>query len=55
MSAKKRFLTLQYRLKRITAEDVASMIKAGTITKDDVPNALLEQVEALLNAESDSN
>lgn len=55
MSAKKRFLTLQYRMKRITAIDVANMIEIGSITIDDVPDALKEEVEDLLSAKSDSD
>lgn len=55
MSAKKRFLTLQYRMHRIDAHDVANMLKLGSITIDDVPDALNEEVEDLLSAKSDSD
>ena len=49
MSAKKRFLTLQYRMKRITAHDVANMIKIGSITKEDIPDALKDEVKKLMD------
>lgn len=55
MSAKKRFLTLQYRMKRITAQDVANMIKIGSITKDDVPDALKDEVKKLLSEHSEQS
>lgn len=55
MNAKKYFLTIQYRLHRIDASDVANMLKIGSITIDDVPDALKEEVEDLLNAKSDSD
>lgn len=55
MSAKKRFLTLQYRMHRIDAHDVANMLKIGSIIIDDVPDALKEEVEDLLSAKSDSD
>lgn len=55
MSAKKRFLTLQYRMHRIDASDIVRMIENGGITIDDVPDALKEEVEDLLNAKSDSD
>lgn len=55
MSAKKRFLTLQYRMKRITAQDVANMLKIGSVTEEDIPDALKEEVEELMNAKSDSD
>ena len=55
MSAKKRFLTIQYRMKRITAQDVANMIKIGSVTEEDIPDNLKEEVEEMLNAKSDSN
>ncbi len=49
MSAKKRFLTIQYRMKRITAQDVANMIKIGSITEEDIPDALKDEVKKLMN------
>lgn len=49
MSAKKRFLTIQYRMKRITAHDVANMIKIGSITEEDIPDALKDEVKKLMN------
>ena len=52
MSAKKRFLTLQYRMRRITAQNVVNMIKIGSVTKDDIPDALKEEVEELINKEA---
>ena len=52
MSAKKRFLTLQYRMGRITAQNVVNMIKIGSVTEDDIPDALKEEVEDLLNKEA---
>lgn len=55
MSAKKRFLTIQYRMKRITAQDVARMLKVGSITEEDIPDALKEEVEEMLDAKSDSD
>ena len=55
MIAKKRFLTLQYRMKRITAQDVVNMIKIGSVTEEDIPDALKEEVEELMNAKSDSD
>lgn len=55
MSAKKYFLTIQYRLHRIDASDIVRMIKNGGITLDDVPDALKQEVEDLLNAKSDSD
>ncbi len=55
MSAKKRFLTLQYRMKRITAQDVVNMIKIGSVTEEDIPDNLKEEVEEMLDAKSDSN
>lgn len=55
MSAKKYFLTIQYRLHRIDAHNAANMIKIGSITNDDVPDALKQEVEDLLNAKSDSD
>lgn len=47
MSAKKIFLTIQYRMKRITAQDVARMLKVGSITEEDIPDALKDEVEKL--------
>lgn len=55
MSAKKYFLTIQYRLHRINASDIVRMIENGGITLDDVPDDLKEEVEDLLNAKSDSD
>lgn len=55
MSAKKRFLTLQYRMKRITAQDVVNMIKIGSVTEEDIPDNLKEEVEEMLDAKSDSD
>lgn len=55
MSAKKRFLTLQYRMKRITAHDVANMIKIGSVTEEDIPDNLKEEVEEMLDAKSNSD
>ena len=55
MSAKKRFLTLQYRMKRITAQDVANMLKIGSVTEEDIPDALKNEVEEMLDAKSDSD
>ena len=55
MSAKKRFLTIQYRLHRINASDIVRMIESGGITIDDVPDALKNEVEELMNAKSDSD
>lgn len=52
MSAKKRFLTLQYRMGRITAQNVVNMIKIGSVTKDDIPDTLKEEVEELINKET---
>lgn len=40
MSAKKYFLTIQYRLHRINASDIVRMIESGGITIDDVPDQL---------------
>lgn len=55
MSAKKRFLTLQYRMNRITAQDVVNMLKIGSVTEEDVPDALKNEVEDMMNAKSDSD
>ena len=55
MNAKKYFLTIQYRLHRIDASDIIRMIENGGITIDDVPDALKEEVEDMMNAKSDSN
>lgn len=55
MSAKKYFLTIQYRLHRINASVIIRMIESGGITIDDVPDALKEEVEDLLSAKSDSD
>lgn len=55
MSAKKRFLTIQYRMKRITAQDVANMLKIGSVTEEDIPDALKNEVEDILDAKSDSD
>lgn len=55
MSAKKYFLTIQYRLHRINASDIIRMIESGGITIDDVPDALKKEVEDMMNAKSDSD
>lgn len=55
MSAKKRFLTIQYQMKRITAQDVANMIKIGSVTEEDIPDTLKNEVEEMLDAKSDSD
>ena len=47
MSAKKRFLTIQYRMRRITAQDVAKMLKIESITEEDIPDALKEEIDKL--------
>ena len=55
MNAKKYFLTIQYRLHRIDASDIVRMIENVGITIDDVPDALKEEVEDMMNAKSDSD
>lgn len=55
MSAKKYFLTIQYRLHRINASDIIRMIESGGITIDDVPDQLKKQVEDMLDAKSDGD
>ena len=55
MSAKKYFLTIQYRLHRIDASDIVRMIENGGITIDDVPDQLKKEVEDMLDAKSDSD
>lgn len=55
MSAKKYFLTIQYRLHRINASDIIRMIESGGITFDDVPDQLKKEVEDMIDAKSDGD
>ena len=55
MSAKKYFLTIQYRLHSINTSVIIRMIESGGITIDDVPDQLKKEVEDMLDAKSDSD